>query len=161
MSRTRRTPRRTSRRTSRRTRAGMTLLEVVISVGILGMMLAVLVPAITSSLQMNATDRVRETAISATNGWLDRFRAKTLSFAAFEGGRDFPRGYDYAADAAFVAAGDPDPETLNTEWSAHAYTVRTTQVMASPLVWRVAITTRYQPVGAEGQEFHVETLVKQ
>lgn len=144
---------------ARRRSGGFGLVELVVAVGILAVVLAVLAPVLVSSLQVNTSSRVREQAIAATNGWIDRFRGGALDFTRFVDGTTYPPGYDYGNDPTFVAAGDPDPASLNAELGTFGYRVATTRISANPLLWRVRVSTSYQQLGQGGATIDVETLV--
>lgn len=140
---------------------GLTLVEVLVSLVVLGIVTAVSVPLLISSMQSNADNRVRAQAVAATEVWLDRFRSKSLDFGSFSESVTYPYEYDFGSDATFVAAGDPDPAALNAEWQAYSFTVQTETFTTSPLIWRVNVETRYiRTTGQEGA-LNVSTLVEQ
>lgn len=140
---------------------GLSLVEVLVSLVILGLVTAVTVPLLINTMQSNADNRERAQAVAASEVWLDRFRSKSLDFSTFAGGLDYPFEYDFGADPIFVAAGDPDPAALNSEWGPFSFTVSTETFATSPLIWRVDVETRY--LRATGQEgvLNVSTLVEQ
>lgn len=140
---------------------GMTLIEVLVALVVLGLVAGAFTTTVVSSLRMNTDDRVRARAIAAAETWLDRFRAKSLDFGAFTTPRSFPYGYDYASDPTFVAAGDPDPRILNQEWGAFRFTVQATPFATSPQVWTVTVTTWYRKTGGGEANFVLSTLISQ
>ena len=144
-----------------RRRKGLTLVEILVALVVLSIIGAVVATALISNMRLNAEGRVREQALAATQTWLDRFRAKTLDFSAFQSGQTYDYGYDYASDPTFIAAGDPNPTILNSEWGPFKFEVKTETYITSPLIWRVRITTYYRkPGGGEGR-YQVETLIAQ
>lgn len=140
---------------------GLTIIEVLIAIAILGIVTAATVPLLVSTMRSNADNRVRAQAVAATEVWLDRFRAKTLDFDAFEAPVTYDFGYDYGADSTFVAAGDPDPDALNAEWQPFSFTVRAVEHTSEPLLWRIEVATRYHRVGGSEAGFDVATIVEQ
>ncbi|WP_027891587.1 type IV pilus modification PilV family protein [Calidithermus chliarophilus] len=140
---------------------GMTLMEVLLALVILGLALGMFAPSVVGSMQANADNRTRAQAVAAAEGWLDRFRAKTLDFNAFTTARTYDYGYDYANDPTFVAAGDPSPASLNAEWGRYAFRVQTTLFASSPQVWRVDVTIRYARVKGGEASFALSTFVDQ
>lgn len=141
--------------------AGLTLIEILIAMAVLGIVIAATVPLLVSTMRSNADNRVRAQAVAATEIWLDRFRAKTLDFEAFEAPVTYEFGYDYGADGTFVAAGDPDPGALNDEWQPFSFTVRSVEHTTDPLLWRIEVSTRYHRVGGSEAGFDVATIVEQ
>ncbi len=140
---------------------GLTLVEVLIALLVLGLVAGAFTSTVVSSLRMNSDDRIRARAIAAAETWLDRFRAKSLDFNAFTTARSYPYGYDYAGDPTFVAAGDPNPAVLNQEWGPFRFTVQTRRFSDSPLVWTVTVTTFYRKTGGGEASFVLSTLVQQ
>ncbi len=140
---------------------GLTLVEVLIALVLLGLVSAFSVPSIVSSMRINADNRVRVQAVAAADAWLDRFRAKTLDFTFFSVPRSYNYGHDYGADTTFIAAGDPNPAALNAEWQTYKFQVSTSQFSSDPLIWRVEVVTFYHKVGGGEASFALDTLVKQ
>ena len=142
-------------------RRGLTLIEILVALAVLSLIGGVVATALIANMRLNTEGRVREQALAATQTWLDRFRAKTLDFTAFESGASYDYGYDYASDPTFVAAGDPNPAILNSEWGPFRFEVKTERYMDAPLIWRVRVTTYFRrPGGSEGR-YQVETLIAQ
>lgn len=141
--------------------SGLTLIEVLIALSVLGLVAGAFTLTVVSSLRMNTDDRIRAQAVAAAETWLDRFRAKSLDFNAFTGGETFPYGYDYAADPTFVAAGDPSPEVLNREWGSFSFTVKTRPFSEDPLIWTVTVETFYRKTGGGEASFVLSTLIYQ
>ncbi|GAB5602136.1 hypothetical protein FJNA_06610 [Thermus sp. FJN-A] len=140
---------------------GLTLIETLIALAVLGLVAGAFTTSVVSSLRMNSDDRIRARAIAAAETWLDRFRAKSLDFTAFITAQSYPYGYDYAGDPVFVAAGDPNPAVLNQEWGPFRFTVRTRSFSSSPQVWTVTVTTFYRKTGGGEASFVLSTLVYQ
>jgi prepilin-type N-terminal cleavage/methylation domain-containing protein len=140
---------------------GLTLVEVLIALLVLGLVAGAFTTTVVSSLRMNSDDRIRARAIAAAETWLDRFRAKSLDFNAFTTARSYPYGYNYASDPTFVAAGDPSPAVLNQEWGPFRFTVQTRSFSTSPQVWTVTVTTFYRKTGGGEASFVLSTLVYQ
>lgn len=140
---------------------GLTLVEVLIALLVLGLVVGAFTTTVVSSLRINSDDRIRARAIAAAETWLDRFRAKSLDFNAFTTAQSYPYGYDYANDPTFVAAGDPNPEVLNQEWGPFRFTVQTRSFSTSPQVWTVTVTTFYRKTGGGEASFVLSTLVYQ
>ena len=134
-------------------RRGLTLIEILVALAVLSLIGGVVATALIANMRLNTEGRVREQALAATQTWLDRFRAKTLDFTAFESGASYDYGYDYA--------GDPNPAILNSEWGPFKFEVKTERYMEAPLIWRVRVTTYFRrPGGGEGR-YQVETLIAQ
>lgn len=144
-----------------RRHAGFTIIEVLVALVVVAISVAAVTPVMIGSMRANADSRAREQAITATNGWLDRFRAKTLDFDSFTSALTFDFGYDYAEDPTFVAAGDPNPNVLNEEWSQNRYIVAASSYSSDPKVWLVRITTTYTETGGDEAEYVTETLIAQ
>lgn len=142
-------------------RRGLTLIETLIALAVLGLITGAFTFSVVSSMRSNNDDRIRQRALAAAESWLDRFRAKSLDFNAFTTPRTFDYGYNYAADSTFVAAGDPDPSVLNQEWGGFKFTVSTRTFSSSPLVWTVTVTTYYRKTGGGEASFVLSTLVNQ
>ncbi|WP_135256341.1 type IV pilus modification PilV family protein [Thermus caldilimi] len=140
---------------------GITLVEVLVALAVLGLVVGAFTSTVVSSLRMNSDDRIRTRAIAAAEVWLDRFRAKSLDFTAFTGGREYSYGYDYAGDSTFVAAGDPDPSVLNQEWGPFRFRVQARSFSSSPQVWTVTVTTWYRKTGGGESSFVLSTLINQ
>lgn len=144
-------------------RRGLTLLETLIALSVLGLVVVAFTFSVVSSMRSNSDDRIRQRALAAAESWLDRFRAKSLDFNAFTTVKDYPYGYNYAGDSSFVAAGDPDPAVLNQEWGSFRFRVRTQVFSEDPLVWTVTVQTFYRRIGGGSGEasFVLSTLVAQ
>lgn len=142
-------------------RSGLTIIELLIALLILGVVTAATTPILITTMRVNADNRVRAQAVAATEIWLDRFRAKSLDFATFSSGVTYDYGYDYGADPTFVAAGDPDPAALNAEWQDYSFTVETETFTTNPLLWRVVVETRYNRTGSKESSLNVTTIVEQ
>jgi prepilin-type N-terminal cleavage/methylation domain-containing protein len=142
---------------------GLTIIEVLVALTILALLGAVTTPLLVSSMQLNGEGRIRAQAITATESWLDRFRAKTLNFGEFDrsNGRTFAYGFDYANDSRFVAAGDPNPQALNQEWQPYKFQVITDEYNNDPLTWRVTVVTTYKNKRGGEVSFDVQTLITQ
>jgi len=138
-----------------------TLIEVLIAILLISVVSGVVATSLVSNIRLNAEGRVREQAITAAHSWIERFKAKTLDFSAFQSGNTYDYHYRYSSDSTFVAAGDPDPTALDEEWGNFKFHVQTWQLNTNPLIWRVKITTYYRkPGGGEGH-FSVETAIRQ
>ena len=141
----------------------LTLIEVMFALTLVAVLMAATSPVLLTSMRSNSDSRVREQAISAAEGWLDRFRAQTLDFYHFQNGITYDYGYNYAEDEDFIAAGDPSPQALNAEWQPYSFVVTTTQFSASPLTWQVSITTKYRTKidgeGGSDGEFKIATII--
>jgi prepilin-type N-terminal cleavage/methylation domain-containing protein len=144
-----------------RRHAGLTIIEVLVALVVVAISVAAVTPVMVGSMRANADSRAREQAITATNGWLDRFRAKTLDFSAFTSALTFDFGHDYASDDIFVAAGDPNAEVLNDEWSQNRYIVTTSSYSSDPQVWLVRVMTVYSGTGGGEAQYVTETLIAQ
>lgn len=142
-------------------RKGLTLVETLLALAILGLITGTFTFSVVSSMRNNSDNRTRQQALAAAESWLDRFRAKSLDFAAFTTPKTYDYGYNYAGDSTFVAAGDPDPSVLNQEWSAFKFIVCTRTFSTSPLVWTVTVTTQYRKTGGGEASFVLSTLVNQ
>lgn len=142
-------------------RKGLTLIETLVALAVLGLITGAFTLSVVSSMRSNSDDRVRQRALAAAESWLDRFRAKSLDFNAFTTPRTFDYGYNYAADSTFVAAGDPDPSVLNQEWGSFKFTVVTRAFSTDPLVWTVTVTTYYRRTGGGEGNFVLSTLINQ
>lgn len=140
---------------------GLTLIEILVALAVLGLITGAFTFSVVSSLRSNSDDRVRQKALAAAESWLDRFRAKSLDFNAFATAVTYDYGYNYAADSTFVAAGDPDPSVLNQEWGSFKFTVKTRPFSTSPIVWTVTVTTYYRKTGGGEASFVLSTLVNQ
>lgn len=145
----------------RRHTRGLTLVEVVCALALLGIVSAAVVRTFGSSLTGDAASRERVRVVAAGNGWLERFRARTFDFEAFERGVEFERGYSYATDERFVVAGAPYPEVLDAEWGGFGYRVETERYLARPLVWRVTVEVRYRQPAGEEATYVLQTLIRQ
>lgn len=142
-------------------RRGLTIVEVLVALAVLGVVAGAFAASLISSMRMNTDDRVRARAVAAAESWLDRFRAKTLDFATFTAGKSYDYGYNYAGDSVFVAAGDPNPTVLNREWGNFRFYVQTAAFSTSPQVWTVTTTTYYRITGGGERSFVLSTLVSQ
>lgn len=140
---------------------GLTLIETLIALAVLGLITGAFTFSLVSSMRNNTDGRIRQRALAAAESWLDRFRAKSLDFNAFTTARTFDYGYNYAGDSTFVAAGDPDPSVLNQEWGSFKFTVSTRTFSSSPLVWTVTVTTYYRKTGGGEASLVLSTLVNQ
>ena len=142
---------------------GLSIIEVMFALTLVAVLMAATSPVLLTSMRSNSDSRVREQAIAAAEGWLDRFRAKTLDFEFFQDGVTYDYGYDYASDEEFVAAGDPSPQALNDEWQPYSFVITTTQFSASPLMYEVKIVTKYRTkIDGEGEsnaDFELATII--
>lgn len=142
-------------------RKGLTIVEVLIAIVIVGVVTAATVPILISTVRSSADNRVRAQAVAATEAWLDRFRSKSLDFAHFQSQVTYPYGYDFGADPVFVAAADPDPVALNAEWEDYSFSVTTEVFATSPLLWRVVVETRYESKFGQEGTLDVATIIEQ
>ena len=142
-------------------RMGLTIVEVLIALVIVGVVTAATVPILISTIRNSSDNRVRAQAVAATEAWLDRFRSKSLDFAHFQGEMTYPYGYDFGADPVFVAAADPDPAALNAEWEDYSFSVTTEVFASSPLLWRVIVETRYESAFGQEGTLDVSTIIEQ
>ena len=139
-------------------RQGFSLIEVLIALVILAIVGGVVTVSLISSMRLNSEGRVREQAINATSSWIDRFQAKALSFSAFEDGKTYDYGYDYASDPTFSSISS---DTSFEEWQRFKFHVDTDRYLTSPLIWRVTITTYFKRPGGREGHFDVQTLIQQ
>lgn len=144
-----------------RNQGGLTLVEVLIALAIVGIVTAATVPLLITSMRSTADNRIRAQAVAATEVWLDRFRSKSLDFGTFSGAVTYPYDYDYGADPTFVAAGDPDPAALNAEWQDYSFTVEAQTFTTDPLLWRVIVETRYLRTTGQEASLNVATIIEQ
>ncbi len=140
--------------------SGFTLIEVLIALVIIGSVAAVTVGPMTSSMRLNSDTRTRAQSLTAAEAWLDRFRAKSLSFTSFNTTQTYDYKTDYSTNTTFVDAADNDPTALNREWSNFKYAVTTVSYSTSPQIWRVTVQTFYRGSGGESS-FVLSTLVRQ
>ncbi len=142
-------------------RRGFTLVEVLVAILLLALVGGAVASVLVSNVRLDADGRIRERALNATSSWIERFKAKTLSFSYFQNGRTYPYGYHYSNDSAFVAAGDPNPAALDREWGDFKFNVDTDLYNSQPRIWRVKIQTTYKAPGGKEKHFEVQTLIRQ
>lgn len=140
---------------------GLTLIEVLIAIVIVSLVAGITASFFVSSMKNNADNRVREQAVAATQSWLDRFRAKSLNFGYFQDAKTYDYGYDYASNSNLVDPSDPNKAQLNAQWQPFKFTVKTTPVYTSPLIWRVAVKTYYHVQNGGEASLEFDTLVSQ
>lgn len=142
-------------------RAGLTLVEVMVALVMISVICMISGTFFVNSVQTDADSRNRIQAIAASEGWLDRFRAKTLDFTYFATKRSYPYAYNYASDAQITNAADVNKNQVNAEWQAYRFDVQAKEYLSDPIIWRIDLTTTYRRGGREEGNVTVSTLVKQ
>ena len=142
-------------------RDGLTLVEVMVALVMISIICMISGAFFIDSIQTDADSRNRIQAIAASEGWLDRFRAKSLDFTYFATKQSYPYNYDYASDAQITNASDINKQQVNTEWQAYEFDVQANLYRSDPVIWRIDLTTTYRRAGSEEGNVKVSTLVRQ
>lgn len=140
---------------------GLSIIEVMFALTLVAITMAATSPILLGSMQSNGDSRIRAQAVSAAEGWHDRFRAKTLDFTEFTTEQEYSYDYNYADDTLFYAAGDPDVEALNREWQPYKFEVVASQFSNDPLIWKVKVNTFYHRKVGDDSNFEISSLIAQ
>ena len=142
--------------------AGFTVIEVLVAILIIAIVTGASLVGLTGSMRSNNDNRVRARAVAAAQTWPDRFRAKSLDFNLFVGaGKTYAYGYNYTGDSDLVSAGDPNASQVNSELQPFKYTITTSSINATPIIWKVNVQTFFKVSNGGESNFTLETIVGQ
>ncbi|WP_045233909.1 prepilin-type N-terminal cleavage/methylation domain-containing protein [Deinococcus pimensis] len=132
---------------------GLTLVEVLVAIAVVGVIVAVVSPLLITSMSGNASSRERTRAIGAAETWLDRYRALREPFPT-TGSATYTYGYgfDFATDG--VSAHSTDAAALNTQMQKYRSVIDVTRVSTgtSAVLWEIRANVWFR----QGGEQHVE-----
>lgn len=130
---------------------GFSLPEVLVALVVLGVITLAVMLVSLSSIRSNAKSRASIGAVAAAESWLDRFRAQSLDFYAFDDAtpKVYDYKYNYANDAIFSVVNTTNSELINNDWQNYKFEIITSQFSTAPITWIVSITATYRIAGDE------------
>lgn len=137
---------------------GMTIIEVLVAIAIIGIITIVVSTTLASSIQSNGQSRQRSSSVAAAQSWLDRYRTLKEPLAATASGCSgsatitctYPRGHNYGADAD-VPSHVADGAAMNAQLAGFDTTVVLTRIgsSTSSTLWQVQTTVRPNSGGGQ------------
>lgn len=142
----------------RRRAEGMTIIEVLIALAMIGIVTSVVSMTLTSSIQSNGQSRQRSSSVAAAETWLDRYRSLKEPLAATGSGCagtttitcTYPKGHNFSADSD-VASHVADGAGMNAQLGNFNTTIILTQVgsSTSSILWQVQATVAPNTSGGQ------------
>jgi len=155
-----------------RPQAGFTLIEVLVSIVLFAVIIALVLPLFLTSIQSNQSSRLRTTATSVAESWLDRYRSGQEPLLA--GGPctsstgsvvstgtvitcTYPTGFNYATDG--IPSHTSDAATLAQRFGPYANTIRGTVINSgiNTQLWEVQATVKPSASTAGGGNLAIIT----
>lgn len=140
-----------------RPQAGFTLIEVLVSIVLFAVIIALVLPLFLTSIQSNQSSRLRTTATTVAESWLDRYRSGQEPLIA--GGPctsttgsvvstgtvitcTYPVGFNYSTDG--ISSHAIDAGTLAQRFGPYANTIKATVINSGSnmQLWEIQATVK-------------------
>ncbi|GEM47000.1 type IV pilus modification PilV family protein [Deinococcus cellulosilyticus] len=142
----------------RKSQMGLTIVEVLLSIVIFGIIVAIFAPLFLGSTGTNKQSRVRTQALAAAEIWMDRYRQQLEPLDATgsvctESGTtvtcNYPYNNNFASDG--VASHATDASTLSTQLGPYRHMIKLTQLQTgtSSELWQIETTVYWKQAGKE------------